>query len=508
MAESKDTRSTGKPVMNRSQRRMFEYNTRKAGASGDWNNMVTVEQYPQNMPPPRPGKPSTRSKAWKSKQTARPPPLQDPAEVRGPVVAKAKTENLIDEPLWTFGVYSGTQPERQTNQQNLDFSTFPLLCERTYVNLEKINPRIRREMPFCMFQHVMTSALNAYLIHHVGFVNMENRFANEESPLNLFPDDFIIPSDIAEYLRSIANIVTPQGSLVRVNVPDIGIPQMALPAVDAVPALPSGTFGAVTPENHNAYECYVSPYITSELVSQTFAQNMARRFEAWNPLPVGSFPAGTVPNENLLGYRAQVEMLNPEELQSIAEPGYVVDDCMAGRLRISSDFNARVSGTLKRMEDQYRMTVGIPTNASNSAALGWIRVEALPGLSATRNTTRLSTVMGSIRSPIALGSSQTNIVGVFGLKRERTNGARGLCYTAPNGNAPVNWNETINNNFAMVGPFAQTVGFNLGSLRESQHCNASPVGNRGDIITSWTRRNFVIEKKYTTRGILHCFCIY
>ncbi|KAI4484425.1 hypothetical protein M0802_013062 [Mischocyttarus mexicanus] len=113
---------------------MFEYNTRKAGATGDLNDMIGVERYVRDPPPPKPRKPSARSKAWKAKQTARPPPLQDPDEKRErPQLRKATTENLLDEPLCTIGAYSGTQPLRQTNQHNLDFSTFPLLCERTDV---------------------------------------------------------------------------------------------------------------------------------------------------------------------------------------------------------------------------------------------------------------------------------------------------------------------------------------------------------------------------------------
>ena len=38
------------------------------------------------------------------------------------------------------------------------------------IELEVENPRIRREMPFCAFQHVMTWALNAVLIDHLSYL--------------------------------------------------------------------------------------------------------------------------------------------------------------------------------------------------------------------------------------------------------------------------------------------------------------------------------------------------
>ncbi|XP_017764647.1 PREDICTED: uncharacterized protein LOC108554033 [Eufriesea mexicana] len=420
--------------MNRSQRRMHVYNMKKADETGDWENMVTAEQRPQENPPAQ-RRPTARAAAWKAKRTAKPPALKDPAEDRArPVVRKAATETLKDEPMWAFGPFNGTQPKRQINQHNLDFSTFPLLCERVYMNLESVNPRLRKEMPFCMFQHVMVSALNAYLINHVRTVNAEDRFADEESPVNLFATDFVLPADIAEYLKNIANTVTPQGNLIRVNVPDACIPKPPMPAEGEIPCLASGTFGAVTAENHNAYECYVSPFITASLVTATKNQNVSKTFDAaWNPLPAGAFPTGTVPNENLLGYKKKVERLNPEGLQAIANPEFQEGDNMAGRLRISSQFNARVSGTLQRMKDQYKMVTGIPGHGSNSAALRWIKVSTIPGTSGNQNTTRLSSVMGAVNSPVALGSAQANIVGVFGLKRERTANARGLCYTLAEG---------------------------------------------------------------------------
>lgn len=87
-----------------------------------------------------------------------------------------------------------------------------------------------------------------------------------------------MPADVAEYLKSIANTVTPQGNLVRVNVPDAAVPKPTIPASGVVPALPTGTFGPVTAENHNSYECYISPHVTAQLVEETTRQNAERAF--------------------------------------------------------------------------------------------------------------------------------------------------------------------------------------------------------------------------------------
>lgn len=163
------------------------------------------------------------------------------------------------------------------------------------------------------------------MIDHVRTVNAEDRYADEESPLNLVPEDMVIPAPIADYYKMVANTTTPQGDLVKINIPDIGVPRGSIDAVPGEgarqeqPRIPSASFGRVNAQDHNKYECYVSPYITSQLVLETRRQNTERRFQAWNPLPDGAFPAAAVPNTSLLGFRPQVERLNPEGLQAISD---------------------------------------------------------------------------------------------------------------------------------------------------------------------------------------------
>ncbi|XP_029159055.1 uncharacterized protein LOC114931250 [Nylanderia fulva] len=51
------------------------------------------------------------------------------------------------------------------------------------------------------------------------------RNADEESRLNLIPENMVTPASIAEYIKMVTNSTTPQGDMVKVNIPDIGVPQ-------------------------------------------------------------------------------------------------------------------------------------------------------------------------------------------------------------------------------------------------------------------------------------------
>ena len=72
----------------------------------------------------------------------------------------------VEDPLWQLCTYPASIPINMNYSQNIDFSTYPVLLERTFLDLEIVHPTIRREMPFCVFQHVCTSVLNAVVIDH------------------------------------------------------------------------------------------------------------------------------------------------------------------------------------------------------------------------------------------------------------------------------------------------------------------------------------------------------
>ena len=102
----------------------------------------------------------------------------DPSEMT-PLVVKATKEKLTNELLYAVGPLEGRNAARKLYAFNLNFFTFPLLVEETYDALDIENPRLRREMPFCAFNHVMTGLLNTTIINHVQEVNQEAIFVNE-----------------------------------------------------------------------------------------------------------------------------------------------------------------------------------------------------------------------------------------------------------------------------------------------------------------------------------------
>jgi hypothetical protein len=485
----------GQPRMNRNQRRMFEFNSKRQkefpAPSGEERKPY---DHSRTEHPSR--RPSGRSLAWKGKAgkfqrrrlpeatKVETPTISDPIENGG--VVKAKREVLIDHQLWDTGPFLGTHPTQRLYSQNMDHSTFPLLLEKVYASIENEEPRIRREMPFCAFQHVYTGVLNATMIDHVRVVNAEDRFTDEESPLNLIPEDLIIPGPISDYLKMLANSTSPQGDTIKMNVPEGGIPQEPVPEEGDRARIPSGSFGVADAASHNAYECYVSPLITARLIEATIAQNTDRRYRAWAPLPAGCFPAGCVPTSNLLGYKPNVERLTPEGMQAILDATYAEGANMAGRLKWSPELVARVSGTLKRLETKFRCVQGRPQRGTNPAPTGWVTVDAIPAV----NSGRLSVVCAPVYCESALGPSQCNVVGLLGLKRERTATARGLCYVTAQDAAPPGWEDTVNSNFTMTAPFQPMVGLDLPLLREKKHVNAAPSGDRGLSLTTWIGRCF------------------
>ncbi|CAK9813880.1 hypothetical protein ANTPLA_LOCUS8021, partial [Anthophora plagiata] len=491
----------GNPQMDRNARRMYNYNMekyRQAPLPERWSDDVEPQPRPSN----RPSQPRSRQRAqaWKSgmkntpnKKDVPAKEIKDPAEVT-PAVVKAKSENLMDEPLWQDGPIMGTHPVNRIYTQNMDLSTFPLLLERTYLDLEVENSRLRREMPFCAYQHVMTSVLNAAVIDHVKTVNAEDRYADEESPLNLIPDDFVMPAPVAEYIKCFANTTTPQGDLVRANVPVCAVPNPHIDDSGDIPEQPAGGFGVCSSANYNSYECYVSPLVTARLINATVEQNQNHQYGPWQPLPAAMTPIHGIPTLNLLGCRPNVERLNPEGLQKIQDISFPNGNDMQSRVQWSPELVARVSGTLKSMDTKYKMHFGKPVHGHNTFALGWIVVELVGGGTIERNSARLSTYSGRIDSSAALGSSQAYAAFTLGLRKERTDQARGLCYTTTGGAVLPGWSGTINSNFEMIEPYSPTIGNDMPLLRHALHTSESPTGDRGTVLTSWLRRNYLIKK--------------
>lgn len=174
-----------------------------------------------------------------------------------------------------------------------------------------------RSTPYCLWQHAYTELLNASILQQAK---------KEGDPSMAFLNDPIaeatlynmnVPIPIHKYIEGATKAMSPLGELVHVNRPAANIPCGKIPAAANAAAIESGSFGPLNDNTHNAYECYVAPYITRKLIEHTLTCNTAHclgnnqekkvfhnRFKVpWNPFPAGTFPAAGIPNKNLLGYR-------------------------------------------------------------------------------------------------------------------------------------------------------------------------------------------------------------
>ena len=363
---------------------------------------------------------------------------------------------------------------------NLDFSSFPLLLERVYKQLTKMDPTFGGNIPFCAFQHVYVGILNALLLNRVHHWNT----------LILIPEDMCIPQPIANYYEHVAHLKWEEGgyciALFRLNLPAAAVPQGSIPATGQRGAIPPGSFGPITEENHNAYECYVSPYITHRLIEETIDQKRRQRVvRNWQPLPAGTYPTGAVPNENLLGYRKKVERISDEALEFISRLTFAATDNIPGRLRWCPELVEQVSTHIRNIDD-CRTVVGRPLeNAMNTnfASLGVIYVH---NTIKRRQDVRLSRYRGHLYSPVILDMSQCKIVSIFALKRKRSAKATGVCYTTL-GKCPRHWNSYINVNYNMRGLFQTNIAESSRDkrlLREFSH-DITAVSTRDKEISGW-----------------------
>lgn len=375
-----------------------------------------------------------------------------------------------------------TTPVNYLYSYNLEASTFPLILDITYSELERVNPGIRRKMPFCMFQHGMNEVLNAYLLDHVKTENVDPGMMNTESPKIVIPKDMHIPELVAEYIKGFAPVTTPTGDVVKLNLPAKGRP------LGPQGNITSGFFGICDAAGHNAYECYMSPAVTSALIEQTLRANQApnevNAFGHWNPLPNEYAPANSLATLNLLGYRLP-EVLGPDLISMIDNLVFANDNTVAGRIRHCDQLMLHVSNVLYQIKDLIRITTDFPRPKINGSSIGYVTTNI-----EVRNTDRLANISTEVRSSIPLSKAGENRCGAFGLRRERTGEAPGPCYTTCAGDVINGWNATINANFTMIGEFAPLIGIDRMSLREACHKAANTKQSRLLTLADLNKRVF------------------
>lgn len=242
----------GQPAReDRNQRRAYEYQQRRA-AEENWAAAREWEERPRSFQGP-----TVRSTQWKNRKNEKKVPKKEDAAVAMDFRAKDET-SPVDEPLYDLGPHGSSIPVQELYSQNFEVSGFIDQVERTYETLRGIDPRLDKRMPFSMFQHSMTTVLNCHLLD-VAYENGERKLGNTKCQ-DLLPEDLCMPDNLYHYMTTIGNTTTSGGEEVRFDLPDAAVPQ------GPVDGAQSGSFGELTALNHNVYECYISPLVTSNRV--------------------------------------------------------------------------------------------------------------------------------------------------------------------------------------------------------------------------------------------------
>lgn len=322
----------------------------------------------------------------------------------------------------------------------MDFSGFAVLLEETYRACH-----IENQLPFCMFQHAYVVLLNAYLITQQKF-NSDSRFSSFEDPLAIIDaSNIVIPKPIYLYIQGIGQSLTWSGETVQVNLPVGGTPR------GPGDGLTSGSFGPLTAENHNAYECYFSPYVSQKLIERTLQVNKAkakeeRNFGDWNPFPNGTFPAEGIPNENLLGYK-QPERLPATSIFLLEKCKFNNGPTIIGKLCYSPACISQTSSAMRRLQT-IETTMAVFTAENNIATFIYKQLGEV-----IKDGSRIANYSAKLLSPYTFGASASNGANYFGYKRNRLETAPGSCMLLANKEEIPGFVETRNANFKMVEPY-------------------------------------------------------
>lgn len=185
-------------------------------------------------------KPNPRSSAFKQK-------IEEPraAKINAAKRPSSTTETPPrDEPLYDIGPHSTMVSIQDVHVQNFELSGFIPLIEETYEKLRAIDPRFLERMPLSLFTHVCCNHLNLQ-VAEIARQNGQNVLNARTDLRDALPDYQCLPLPIVDYITHISNVLTPNGVEVKLNLPQIAIPQGPINNVAA------GSFGPVNALTHN-----------------------------------------------------------------------------------------------------------------------------------------------------------------------------------------------------------------------------------------------------------------
>lgn len=463
--------SAGTPRMpDRNFRRRAAFNEEKAGRS--WGlQMENTEKEQEALKNAKPRPPRFRN--FKEK----------PKKAEGPIKAEVPSppSNIIN----YEGQARGGRATTYVNSHNFSFSAFPTLVREMHTLMSTNETTLSRSLPYCVFQHYLTTILNATLIKRTIVSNIEQRFVNEVDPFEVISADKLwIPAPFLEYLNGIGPALTASGDKVFVNLPTQGVPRLPFAAADV--NIPSGSFGTCDANNHNAYEEYVSPLVTSRLITKTIQAFGDNQYGPWDPLEHLS-PQNAIATPNLLGYELP-EHIRGETFNILQRFQFANSASMAGRLCHCPELMEHVSSLLQGRSDKFQFKRGVPSEPGVNPA-AFIISEVQGDQPSNR---LLSLNHGTLTNHEQFSPSAANMATYFTYKRRRNEDAPGVCYLTAANAVIAGWDQTINNNLDMV--FASVYGQDFDHLRQTRFEEEAPPGYRDADTRLWLNKVFNINK--------------
>nr|QRW42508.1 MAG: capsid protein [Nebet virus] len=412
------------------------------------------------------------------------------------IPAPSTVETPPNDGILYDGNGSGSAPTAYQSGHNLDYAGFLPVLEETYRLYEEANPTFARSVPYCAFQHVYTEVLNASILSQAK-KRSNHQMAFHPDPLQEGQfEEVNVPLPIKKYIEGATETISSSGELVKMNVPTAGFPRA--PADE----MSSGHFGQPDAEGHNAYECYVSPYITRRLIERTVeansmppggnaaAQQLYRtRFDDWNPFPVAIRPLNGTPNLNLLGYR-RPERLRTEAQNLLDGIHFYDDETILGRIAHCPELVNRVSAIVGRETRIKSAKCAFKYDSGTATLLNHELVEIPPA------GNRVADMQTTITSAFSFSATDSNKSNYFGYTRTRTEEVPGLCFTFIDNVIPGGWVDSRNANLLMTGTYAGVDGIQDDAmLRLRKHREQYGAGTVHDALNRWLYRHFTIDAR-------------
>lgn len=270
----------------------------------------------------------------------------------------------------------------------LDYSSFIELVQASYRSAVTYDRGLKKHMSCSMYQYYCVVLLWKrlyYVISRRGPLSLE--YQRLENCLNF---SMPIPTDIAVYLNGIGEIVDQAGRQFYL--------QLHSELTDQVVRGLTGSFGRYNANSHLSYETMPAPFVSVWRMVADIRRTQLPQAEGpvvWNlPEPLACEQAGTVPNQNLLGWR-RAERLTDDQVAALEQAGintgrpeepplsfvdvggipvnqshlaYIAGAINNSKCRAVSLFNESVRGSLSQSVFSTRVTTDVETNGESISA--------------------------------------------------------------------------------------------------------------------------------------------